>query len=323
MGGFSTTIEQSNKEKNRTHPCYEAALRRENMREQPSETPAHKNISLDEFEAYISLVIDELEKFKEKPFVMMENKKVWFDRATSALFPRFEAVKLPHFPTLNRPLRNFSGWQFEGLTFYAMTAEECKKSFIIGKINPYLSENGTFENFPTELKRIILVDDWRGKKSLCLNTSGIENYYADLNEITLVPIFRLNGIDSGSFGHGRAVVAWLTYDLIPEGLSPEAKKAYTFLLKIFSDVRSYFTTLRGLSFAYRTFRKDVESGKIDFSALVAKGFGVGLPNVKAKKGNSQPVDLLREELCQCDYIRANITPYDKKILTDPNGGHCF
>ena len=321
MGGFSTTIEQSNKEKDRTHPCYEATLRRDNTREQPSETPTPKNISLDELEDYISLVIDELEKFKENPFVMMENKKVWFDRATSALFPRFEAVKLPHFPTVNRPLRNFSGWQFEGLTFYPMTVEECKKSFIIGKINPYLSENGTFENFPTELKRIILVDGGSGKKSLCLNTSGIVNYYSDLNEITLVPIFRLNGMDSEHFGHGRAVVAWLTYDLIPEGLSPEAKKAYTFLMKIFSDVRSYFTTLRGLSFAYRTFRKDVESGKIDFSALVAKGFGVGLPNVKAKKGNSQPVDLLREELCKCDYIRANITPYDKKILTDPNGGH--
>ena len=324
-------ISQSNKEKDRPTPCYEVALRNdaknfEYVEEKHPEIPAPQSISPNEFENYITFAIDELEKFRDVPYVMFENKKVWFDAKTSGIFPRFEAVELPSFATTGRPLYNYAGWTLEGFLFQPMTPEEALKSFVIGKGNPYLSDDGNFTNFRTELKKIFLVTGWKGNKSCCVTTGGLISYYSDTDKITVIPIYRLNGVNGTSLRHGKVINAWLENGLIPEGLSPEAKKAYTFLMKIFPDIQHYVKNItRNFTLYFDLFWQDVQSGKLDFDALVAKGFdrkNSGLPNVKAKKKESQsPVDLVRDQLCKCDYIRANIEPYDAKILTDPNGGH--
>ncbi len=313
--------------KDRTCPCYEVALRGnlKNIDSTPK-TSAKKSISLDEFEAYVTFAIDELEKFKDAPYVMMENKKVWFDRATGGIFPRFEAVELPSFATVGRPLYNYSGWSFEGFTFTPMTPEECLKSFIVGMENPYLDEDGNFKYFPTALKKIILVSGWKGSKSYCVTSSGQINIYSDSDKITMVPIFRLTGVNSTNAQYGKTVNAWLTNELVPEGLSPQAKKAYIFLMNIFPHIQRYVRMItRKLTLDFNLFNREAERGIIDFENLVAKGFGKSkndLPNVKAKKDDVQnPINQVREELCQCDYIRANIHPYDVKILTDPKIGH--
>ena len=335
MGGFSQRLEreltidsQNDKPKNITTPCHKVALRRSAKNFSPAEEKREvaqpKMISLDEFESYVTFALEELEQFKDAPYVMMENKKVWFDRKTAGIFPRFEAVELPSFATRGRPLANLPGWDFEGFTFLPMTPEEFLKSFIIGQNNPYIDEEGFFRHFPTKLKKNILVIGWKNNKSLCMNTSGIENYWADSDKVTMVPIYRLNGMNATKMWHGEAVRAWLANELIPEGLSPEAKKAYVFLMKIFPDVRYYTkNAVRKCTFDFRTFQANVKSGTIDFRALVEKGLGVknSLPKVNAKKNLKNPIDLVREELCNCDYVRANIEAYDEKILTEPNGGH--
>ncbi len=150
-------ISQSHKEKKRTTPCYEVPLRRDtkifDVEEKQLETPALQSISPDEFENYITFAIDELEKFRDAPYVMFEKKKVWYDAKTSGIFPRFEAVELPSFATVGRPLYNYAGWEFEGFTFQPMTLEEALKSFVLGKDNPYLDEDGNFNNFRTLLKK--------------------------------------------------------------------------------------------------------------------------------------------------------------------------
>ena len=337
MGGFSRRVReemgqvsQSHKEKNRPTPCYEVPLRRDtkifDVEEKQPETPALKSISLDEFESNITSAIDELEKFRDSSYVMFENKKVWYDAKTSGIFPRFEAVELPSLATVGRPLYNYAGWNFEGFTFQPMTPEEALRSFVLGKDNPYLDEDGNYKHFRTALKKIILVTGWKGNKSYCVTSSGQMNIYSDADKITMVPIYRLNGINAMSMRYGKVINAWLANELIPEGLSPKAKEAYIFLMKIFPDIQRYVKDItKKFTFDFKLFRREVEHGIIDFESLVAKGFGtkkVDLPTVKAKKTDSQnPVDLVREQLCKCDYIRANIEPYDAKILTDPNGGH--
>ncbi|MBQ6297437.1 MAG: hypothetical protein IJK81_07065 [Selenomonadaceae bacterium] len=313
--------------KDRTCPCYEVALRG-NLKvvDRAPKPTSPKSISLDEFESYVTFAIDELEQFRDAPYVMMENKKVWFDRETGGIFPRFEAVELPSFATVGRPLYNYAGWTFEGFTFLPMTPEECLRSFVVGMDNPYLDEDGNFKYFPTALKKIILVSGWKGNKSYCITSSGQTNIYSDSDKITMVPIYRLNGVNARSVQYGKIISAWLTYELIPEGLSPEAKKAYTFLMKIFPNIQRYVRMItRKLTLDFNLFKHEAQRGIIDFESLVAKGLGKiknDLPNVKAKKDDAQnPINQVRAELCQCDYIRANIEPYDAKILTDPKGGH--
>jgi len=319
-------LTRKNIEKDRPIPRYEIPLRRFEEVKKPPENSSPKSISPDEFEDYIKFAIDELEKFRGKPYVMFENKKVWYDAKTSGIFPRFEAVQLPSFVTLNRPLYSYPGWTFEGFIFQPMTPEECLKSFVMGSDNPYMNEDGNFNNFPTEFKKIILVANWKGNKSCCITSTGSINYYSDTDEITMVPIYRLNGVNATSMRHAKMINSWLENELVPEELSPLAKKAYIFLMKIFPDIQRYVKNItRNLTFNFDLFWQEVRNGTIDFKALVEKGLGikkVDLPNVNAKKNeNKNPVDLAREQLCKCDYIRANIEPYDAKILVDPNGGH--
>ena len=204
-------------EKERPIPRYEVPLRRVEEVKKPPENSSLKSISPDEFEDYIKFAIDELEKFGDKPYVMFENKKVWFDAKTSGIFPRFEAVRLPSFVTLNRPLYNYPGWTFEGFIFQPMTSEECSKSFVNGSDNPYLNEDGNFNNFPTEFKKIILVANWKKNKSCCVTSTGSIYYYSDTDEITMVPIHRLNGVNAFvRMRHAKMISSWLENELIPD-----------------------------------------------------------------------------------------------------------
>ena len=335
MGDFTKKIDKemqknSYKEKNRTSPCYEIAFRADSKGvEEPKILPqvsARKSMTLNEFNEQINFVIEELRQFKGQNFVMMSNKKVCFDRQNASLFPRFEYCDLPAFSTVNRPLYNYPGFYFEGMRFEAMTPEECLKSFTITSGNPYLNEDGTFKHFTTQIKKSILVEGWTHKKSCCVNSKGEINYWADTDQVTMVPIFRLNGVNSNAMTFGQMIKSWLMCGLIPENLSSSAKKVYRFLLNIFDDIYGYFKRVDvSFQFDEKAFSAAVANREIDFQKLLAKGFGEDIkfaaPEKSAPKTPKTPLEMAREALCRCDYIRANIEPYDAKILTDVNGGH--
>ena len=201
-----------------------------------------------------------------------------------------------------------------------MTATECQKSFALESGNPYLNADGTFQYFQTAEKKIILVKGTRGNQSLCVKSDGSSFYRANDAFITEVPIFRLNGYDSNEMTHGSAVKNWLKFSLIPEGLSQKAKATYIFLMNTFSLLEDYFTN-SAFKFDDKLFQYDIAKRRLSFDSVIEKGLGKKNPVTSSTPKTKTPVDLACEELCKCDYIRANIEPYDAKILTDVNGGH--
>ena len=124
----ASTIQEL-KEKDRTHPCYQVAFRGDAKNvdddtRKPVQSSKPKTLTPENFEDVEELIkraLRGLEQFRGAPYVMFENKKVWFSAETNGIFPRFEAVTLPSFEVRNRPLLNYAGFEFEGLTFKPMT----------------------------------------------------------------------------------------------------------------------------------------------------------------------------------------------------------
>ena len=324
-------------EKDRTHPCYKITLRK-NFKplEKPPALPkvsakvsAKNPMQLEEFTEQINFILNELKQFRYQDFVMMSNKAVCFDRNNASIFPRFEFCELPTFSTVNRPLYNYPGFYFEGLRFEPMTSEECLKSFTINSGNPYLNEDGSFKYLKTVLKKILLVNGFANGKSCCIASIGVKNFYADSEKITMVPILRFNGVNSQPLSYSQSIRTWLMMGLIPENLSSQAKKVYQFLINIYDDIFRYFIGNElYIKFNEKRFAEDVANRRIDFQKIVAKGFGEKLnftaPEKTAPTASKKPLNELEtaiEYLCKCDYIRANIEPYNAGILTDANSGH--
>ena len=189
-----------------------------------------------------------------------------------------------------------------------------------------MNDDGTFKHFPTNIRNAILVEGFSGNRSCIVYTSGQIRGQSNSQQYTMVPIYRLDGTNSPRrMPYGRVVQNWLVENLIPEGLSPDEKKAYVFLMRIFSRIAGRMSCYDKVDVDFTSLRNDIRNGTIDFKELLAIGLGetkLDTPPVKEKKASPKsPIDLARAELCQCDYIRANIEPYDEKILTDPNGGH--
>ncbi|MBQ7706020.1 MAG: hypothetical protein IJT73_11465, partial [Selenomonadaceae bacterium] len=98
MGAIREEIEKNKQnseynsmEKDRTHPVYEIVVREDfQSTDEPPKSEQAVTFSPEKFVADIQLLTQELDQYRIKPFVMMENKKVWFDRKTAGLFPRFE-----------------------------------------------------------------------------------------------------------------------------------------------------------------------------------------------------------------------------------------
>ena len=142
----------------------------------------------------------------------------------------------------------------------------------------------------------------------------------------MVMIARLDGKDSSGFDPAKTLLAWLQKGIIPEGLSKDEEQIYNYVLEAYQKIKSYLEgTSDGdrVSFKRDVFMDDVRDGRFrqtvfrwEFDLL---GF---IEKIKAGKGHSDiNLPLLRKQLLECDYRRANLEPYADTALSDINKGH--
>lgn len=139
----------------------------------------------DEIAKSLATLKDDIAPAADKTFVMMKNKQVWFDRNNAALYPKFEAGVLPTLSTYCY-CNYYSGLDFEGFHFVAITGNEFKKSFLRDKGNPYLDGNN-FKSFPSGLSYYhgVLVDD--SSNSMCYFSDNTNNaHYYDGWKMTTI-----------------------------------------------------------------------------------------------------------------------------------------
>ena len=338
MGAISQEIEEAAKitnymDKKNTHQVLQVELPKDYLVESANEK-GNAPLQRGDIQGVVVKAIDTLNAFAKSPYVLFANKEVWFDRKTAGLFPKFDNVELPSFQTRGRPLENFPGWDFEGFHFEVMTDAECRKSFTLTSDmqNPYLSrKDGTFKGFTTSIKKAIMAK--KGTSTVCIDSNGAIRNWSDSNHVTLVPIFRLQGVNSRSMKQGRAACSWLKYGLIPQEISDDAAEALYFVSRVYPQLESYFDGIASLTFDWEQFWSDVDSHVLDISTILREwksaesktpknSTNSSNENGRTKDGKTA-VDINRaiNYLVNCDNIRANIQPYDSKILTDINKGH--
>lgn len=149
-----------------------------------------------------------------------------------------------------------------------------------------------------------------------------------IKKIFVIPIYHVNSITDL-----ERLISWLHRGLIPESL--EDKEAWSQFVAAFPKIKGYIQFVDSASgavskaenieinFNKAQFKEDIRTGKFK-----DKIFGHDLDyaqRVKKIKSGAQVSDnvigSIRELLLNCDKKRADITPYDEKILTDVGRGH--
>ena len=279
-------------------------------------------------------IISEMKSAADKTFVMMKNKKVWFDRNNAAIYPKFEHFTLPKFKYTDTSSRNYNV-DFENFHFMLMTRRECWNSFTKFERNPYLQDDGSFKTFSADYNGEIFICDANSEGYTIYMTS--DGSFGSCNSdtewrnktATLVPIHRLNGTNSGRVGFVEAVLLWLKNGLIPEGLSAELEKKYTDFMSrpdlqaTIKDISDKQFSAAAIDFADDNFKSDVLGGR--FTDKISDfNFNLNPLTEKILKGEEKLTaspELLKQELLNCDHKRANIQPYEERQLTDVNRGH--
>ena len=228
-------------------------------------TVANISAAAAKVKADILKIVADIAPACDKTFVMMKNKKVWFDRNNAAIYPKFEEFTLPQFKTKGQPSKNYSV-DFEGFHFVGMTRREGLNSFTEFERNPYLQDNNNFRNFPNSENRFncVLTGELRPEGGVWgVWSTGTYGFWNDNNIFTLVPICRLKGKDCERVGVVEAVWLWLKNGLVPEGLSDADEREY---LRIMNEYKNFF--------AYLEVNDDevhlAENISGDLSALVAE-----------------------------------------------------
>ncbi|MDM5332962.1 biotin/lipoyl-containing protein [Ureibacillus composti] len=239
-----------------------------------------------------SIFFQEIKKMLRSRWVYMNNINVVYDHNIAALFPYrnyYEIIDEDFDYTKHLDISGFKG--------DVMTQEEVTKSF-------NTTDHPVF-------KKIVALDDFSANKHssvtrlFATQTTNFPNSIAfKSNEYDIqifdvvnqknnsqgkgffVPIFRLDGENTFEINDQTVLRLWLENKFVPRGLSTERQKEYDYLLALYQ--------LKDLKNS--DLQSELSSISIDSQSFY-------------------------EKLLNSEKVRADIDPYDEKMLTDPNRGH--
>ena len=299
----------------------------------------------EQVEQAVNHILKACQALIDQRFVMMKNKRVWYDRDVVALYPKLDQVAMPYCQA-NRPELqvNRAGKEFDreenllcvdDITFHLATKREAIKTFRKGNGNPYIDDNGAISNYSKNAHStgdFIAANYHYNKDYLRYNrTDGTSDKYpftvADHSyDMLMIMIAWLDGKDSQGLSPARTLHAWLQHGLIPDGLEPADEQAYVRFLEEYQQIDNYldwdsqddYVSFRKDAFAQAVrkgeFRQTVFQRRFDLAGIIED----------CRQGTMQytsTLSFLREELLNCDYRRANLEPYADSVLSDINIGH--
>lgn len=276
-------------------------------------------------------------------FVMMKNKRVWYDRDVAALYPKLDQINMPYCRSDSPDLQAVqAGEEFDtkenvlrvdDITFHLATPKEATTTFHQGNGNPYVDGNGAITNYDEGYYDlgIFIADDYYYNSDYlryhytngCL---GKYHYTGATRAILMIMIAWLDGKDSQGLSPARTLHAWLQHGLIPDGLKPADEQAYVRFLEEYQTIDNYLDW--DSQDDYVSFRKDAFAqavGNGEFTQTVfQRRFDLAGIIEDCRQGTMQytsSMPLVRKQLLDCDYRRANLEPYADSVLSDINIGH--
>lgn len=278
----------------------------------------------------------------DQRFVMMKNKRVWYDRDVAALYPKLDQVAMPYCKSDKPSLEIYqAGEDFDtkenvlhvdDITFHLATPQEATMTFHEGNGNPYLDGNAITNYAENNWGPACFIADDYYYDSHYLRyhrTNRSSDKYGNggsTRAILMIMIAWLDGKDSQGLSPARTLHAWLQHGLIPDGLKPADEQAYVRFLEEYQTIDAcldWDSQADCVSFCKDAFAQAV--GKGVFSQTVFQHrFDLAGIIEDCRQGTMQDTSILpflREGLLDCDYRRANLEPYADSVLSDINIGH--
>ena len=289
-------------------------------------------------EGFLTSLHQVLPSILNQEFIMMKNKKVWMDTKLLALYPKPDAFEIRFIRDHDENVvRNYTEG-IEGFTFEAPTFDECAVTFGRNRGNPYIGEYGKMD-YLDNIYKIFASNNrsqgdyysWSGRTIfpdyLATTTpSGnhLRRYYTcdpassgliwsfNGNESCyIIPICHLAKSVSESYSLMDRLECLMENQLVPADLG-NAEDAYKELMKDWEKISPY------LSVDTDSFALDREAYRKQCLDVYERDYDT-FSKDHPEAGEIR--DYVKESLLQCDFIRANISPYDEKRLTDINLGH--
>lgn len=300
----------------------------------------------EQVEQAVNHILKACQALMNKRFVMMKNKRVWYDREVAALYPKLDQVAMPYCKSTVPSLEIYQAGEgfdtkenvlhVDDITFHLATPQEAATTFHRGNGNPYVNGNGGITNYAADNydDNIFIADDYyydssnlryhrTDRSSRSSDTYGSRGY---TRAMLMIMIAWLDGKDSQGLSPARTLHAWLQHGLIPDGLEPADEQGYIRFLEEYQPIDNYldwdsqddYVSFRKDAFAQTVrkgeFRQTVFQRRFDLAGIIED----------CRQGTMQytsTLSFLREELLNCDYRRANLEPYADSVLSDINIGH--
>lgn len=274
-------------------------------------------------------LMESLKKIALKRFVKMKNQPVWYDKEVAGVY----ADKFGEFNTsdfnyyVSGLTKDWRGWHIEGtdLTFSLPQYDEVVKSFSKGIKSPLFENKETMVVNGQGYNFIVC---FKGNGSAYTTFANRENMSErgsySTQHVMIITLCRFGEKNSRAFTEAESVKAWLDHKLIPDGLTYGENKYYQEWLKHYEILGNYILPDKNgeLKFDAKRFKKDVFSGSFvqivfgfDFDVKVRK------ENIRTGKEKLQDFSYFKDMLLKVDYLRANISPYADKQVSDINVGH--
>lgn len=297
-------------------------------------------------EGYLTTLHHVLPSILNQEFIMMKNKKVWLDTKLLALYPKPDAFKIRFIHHQDENVVMNYTEVIEGFTFEAPTFDECAVTFRRNRGNPYIGEYGKMDylnnvynisasNNRSQGEGYLRSTSWGNIYSntyifpdfLATKTPNGDHllryctYNADLRQsfyyfggdqsCYIIPICHLAKSVSESYSLIHRLDCLMENQLVPEGLG-NTEDAYKELMKKWEKISTYLSVdIDSLALDREAYRKQcLEVYDRDYDTFR-----------KDHPEAGEIRDYMKDSLLQCDFIRANISPYDEKRLTDINLGH--
>ena len=293
-------------------------------------------------EGYLTTLHQVLPSILDQEFIMMKNKMVWMDTKLLALYPKPVAFRIRFILDREEDIVRRYKEVIEGFTFEAPTFDECAVTFRRNRDNPYIGEYGKMDylesayNIPHSNRRsqgsgfsrstfwgdrTIYPDflatttpfgDHLRRYYICdpASSSNIWSFSGD-SSCYIIPICHLAKSVSDSYSLMDRLDCLMENQLVPKGLG-NVENAYKELMKEWKNARPYLSgSIGSLSLDREVYRKQC----LDVYDRDYDTFRKDHPEAGEIR------DYVKDSLLQCDFTRANISPYDEKRLTDINLGH--
>lgn len=254
--------------------------------------------------------INKILSLLESDWVRFADKDIWFNTAVSGIFP-----DLDKFPVSRQNIffsyvdskfnRSFEGFEGTLMTLAELRASGVHKLKCFDKCLFAYKESG-----------IIKAADVANNEVYSFNT-------ANHIEAACIPSLRFTKKNGLPLTGEEVIMIFLDKGLTPLGLTPEETDSYSDLIALYKADRGYVgVSAEGhISFDVEKIAEDIRSGAFTGSI---NGLDFSMDTLLAVdriKADDDFTAALKLSLLCCDKRRADIDPYDDKLLSDPNRGH--